>query len=260
MAVAPAGGMLFTGYRGGPWTPVSDDYTLSNTGMVGYGWQVTGTPTWLTPSITTGQVFDTNVNVNFATNANTNTRVFGVYSQNLTFENCYSGATIVRNARLEVSENEPPTSILLELGRIDAGNVNSLLTSGDGNVLRVCRFLVPNQQVAPITFRVNATLSGTSPLGALRFLVRSRMVDAGSFSQTLDMFNWVTNAFDLTDVATAGLNTTFSYRSVIGTGALSRYLSGTRQMTGRIRVRQTGPAAVVNWCGEFDHAYFQCNP
>lgn len=260
MSVSPGTGVLVTGYRGGPFAPANSVYNLSNTGMVGYGWELTGVPSWLTASDTTGQVFDSVVPVTLSTNGVTNSRQFGVYSQNMTFQNCYSNATAVRGATLEVSEQVSPSTVTVELGRIDAGNAASLANPADGNALRVCKFLVPNQQVAPVTFRVDGTLSGTSPLGSVRFWTRSRVDTAGSLSQTLDLWNWNTNNWDTTDVSTVAIGTSYSYKSVTGTGALSRYLNGARNLRARIRVRTTGPTASINWCGEFDHAYWDCNP
>lgn len=145
-----------------------------------------------------------------------------------------------------------PAAVTLRLGRIDAGNSASL-TTADGNALRVCKFLVPNQVVPPI----NVELSGTSPLATpnmLVFRVLSRMQQSGLFQQTLDLFDYRAGAFDPSDLSIANINQTYAEQSVTGSGDLSRYVSNTNEVRARYRVKQTGPAASLIWCSEHDKA------
>lgn len=147
----------------------------------------------------------------------------------------------------------PPSSFTVSLGRHDAGDVVSLRAT-DGNVLRVCKFIVPNSVVPPI----NVTVDGTSPVAtaaSLQWLFASKMQHAGAFSQTLEFWNWQTAAWDTADRRTDAVTTTLVERSLPGTGALSRLLDpGTGNLRCRYTVKSTGPTAVSAWCHETDRA------
>jgi len=69
----------------------------------------------------------------------------------------------------------------------------------DGNTLVVCKFLVPNQSVPrPRPVRGDVAWFGRHwdrPFG----LVRARMVNSGSFEQTVEMFDWTRTPMPLID-------------------------------------------------------------
>lgn len=147
-----------------------------------------------------------------------------------------------------------PEIFTVVFGQVAAGGRRSLYTT-DGDALRMCRFLVPNQQVAPITYTIEGT-SVYDTLSSLALVVNSRMVTAGLFSQTLDLFDWSTNSFSATDTRTDAINTTYAARTLNATGNVGRYLGPDHQVRGRVQIRQTGPTANPNWCAEFDEANF----
>jgi len=152
-----------------------------------------------------------------------------------------------------------PTSYTVKLGKAASGNVASL-KSADGDALRVCKFLVPNAQAAP----VNVEIDGSSPVaspGSLSFAVRSKMASSGQFSQTLDMFDWNANGFDPVDVRTDALTTSYSVHELAGSGSLGRYVrSGDGQLRARYRVRVTGVSSVALWCHDVDRAVWYVAP
>lgn len=146
-----------------------------------------------------------------------------------------------------------PTSYAVNFGQVQSGNVSSL-SDDDGNALRVCKFIVPNQQVAPITVELNS--AALMPfVSTFSFELRSRMANAGSFSQTLELWNWTTGAWDTTDKRTDALGTSYSNYVVNASGDPTRFV---RQSDGALKsrylVRQTGPAAVQIWCHDVDQA------
>ncbi|MCW5935783.1 MAG: hypothetical protein KIT11_00555 [Fimbriimonadaceae bacterium] len=143
-----------------------------------------------------------------------------------------------------------PSSFQVRLGRLDSGNLQSLLTE-DNNALRVCKFIVPNLVVPPVNVEVNG-VSPTANPSSLKTAVKSRMVHTGSFRQTLEMFNFTTNTWDATDTRSDAINTAYATRELTGTGALGRYVGAGSAIRMRYTVRQTGPAAVVNWCHDTD--------
>lgn len=151
-----------------------------------------------------------------------------------------------------------PTVLNVQYGRIDSGNVASL-ASEDGSALRMCKFIVPNSTVAPVTVEVEAANPVPSYIG-LRLAVRFKMGTVGSYNQTLDMYNWTAAAFDSVDVRTDALTTTYQTVELIGTGTVSRYTSGTGQMRARYRIVQTGPTAIANWCIDHDRVNWIVTP
>lgn len=151
-----------------------------------------------------------------------------------------------------------PESITATLGRLVDGDKRSLFYS-DGAPLRACKGFVPNLTVAPVTIQVDA-VSNYDTLTALAFHVNSRMVTAGSFSQTLDLFDWSANGYSPVDFLTTVINTTYQTHDVNASGVVSRYLGANHELRGRIRIRQTGFTASPAWCSEIDEANFTITP
>lgn len=143
-----------------------------------------------------------------------------------------------------------PDGLVLRFGRIDAGNVASLLAD-DGDVLRVCRFIVPNTTVPPVQVEIGASGSSLTNLLSLSLKVKSRMATAGSFRQTIEHFDFSQASFG------SGLNTqpfppTFAVYNVSALGNLGNYLGPNGSLRGRWSIVQTGPAAVSAWCAEIE--------
>ncbi|MCW5936590.1 MAG: hypothetical protein KIT11_04710 [Fimbriimonadaceae bacterium] len=143
-----------------------------------------------------------------------------------------------------------PESFTVRRGRVDAGNLQSLQTE-DNNSLRVCKFIVQNLAEPPVNVEVNSTSPTASP-SALKTSVTSRMFHTGSFRQTIELFNFVTNNWDATDVRSDAINTVMTKRELTATGSLARYVGPAGAVRCRYTIRQTGPAAVINWCHETD--------
>ena len=92
LSVSPATGLTATGKTGGPFSPASVGYTLSNTGSSNLDWTVSAAATWLSLSASSGQLAigaSTNVTVSLTSAANT--LAAGAYSDTLGFINLGSG-------------------------------------------------------------------------------------------------------------------------------------------------------------------------
>jgi len=152
----------------------------------------------------------------------------------------------------------PPTVLTVRFGRIESGDVSSL-ASEDNVALRVCKFIVPNTLVAPVTVEVEAVNPVPTYTG-IRLAVRFKMGTVGNYGQTLDMFDWMANAFDAVDVRTDPLTTTYQTVELLGTGAVARYTSGSGVIRARYRIVQTGPVAVANWCVDHDRINWIVTP
>lgn len=144
-----------------------------------------------------------------------------------------------------------PTHLAVQFGRVDSGTVASL-AADDGNVLRVCRFVVPNTLVPPVQFEVEARNTPMGTLDALQMEVKSRMTSAGSFAQQLEMFDYSANAYR-DSTLTSPFGTAFGVRQVDATPPVAGYLSPSKDLKGRLSVRKTGPSAVAIWCMEVEY-------
>ena len=86
LAVSPMSGFSSSGGAGGPFSPTSQTYTLSNTGGVAMVWSVTNTFNWLTISATSGTLAPSSTtNITVSLNANANSLSSGVYSDAVVF-------------------------------------------------------------------------------------------------------------------------------------------------------------------------------
>ncbi|HEV1999976.1 MAG TPA: S8 family serine peptidase, partial [Xanthobacteraceae bacterium] len=86
LQVSPATNIASNGNQGGPFSPSSFNYQLSATiGSLNYS--ITGTPSWLNVSSTSGTVTTSPTTVTFTVNANANSLAPGVYGATITFTN-----------------------------------------------------------------------------------------------------------------------------------------------------------------------------
>ncbi|MGE0002242.1 MAG: hypothetical protein AB7F50_00915 [Fimbriimonadaceae bacterium] len=257
MTVSPGTNMAFTGFVGGPFSPANSVYTLGNTGPVGYAYELTSLPSWLSATNGSGQVFGSNVNVTIGPNATANGLGYGVYTDaSIVFNNCYSNATATRSATLTVRARVVPRSFTVRLGRQDAGNLASVQTD-DTNYLRVCKFIVPNSIVPPVNVEFGTTAPG-STASQIVYDQLARMVHAGSFNQQLELWNYSTNNWGAT--TNGALGTSFVTRTVTVNAGANNYIGPSNAMLARFRISQTGPAAVSAWCHETDYVTWELTP
>lgn len=142
-----------------------------------------------------------------------------------------------------------PSAFTVTFGKKDTGDATSL-AAFDGVPLRVCRFLVPNVQVAPVTVEVTGTAPGVP--GYISLLSRSRMSTSGVFMQSLDMFDFAGTGYTSGDTRSDSITTAYSTRVLNGTGAASRYVGSGNALKARYRVRPTGVVSSSSWCADHD--------
>lgn len=142
-----------------------------------------------------------------------------------------------------------PNDLQVFRGRIDAGDAASL-AEDDGEVLRMCRFIVLNSSEPAIQMEVRGTATYLNP-SRVSVAVKSKMVTSGAFTQQLIMVdeNGVqsstvrrTDSLGLSE-ALIRLTTDTDAGDFVGPDGTVRL---------RINIRQVGPVATSIWCAEFD--------
>ncbi len=146
----------------------------------------------------------------------------------------------------------PVDTLTVKFGRLSSGSVADLQVI-DGVTAEVCKFIVPNQQVAPITVEVGGTSPVTVPV-SLVFRTFSRMSASGAFTMTQDLYDFTTSSFSATGSVIIPISSNYVSIAVAGDGDLARFLGPMNAVKARYRVRQVGPAAASLWCNEMDQA------
>ena len=92
LSVSGPGGLISSGNVGGPFTPSSATYTVSNTGAAPLNWSATRTTNWLTLSIASGTLAPgANTAVTVVMNANAQSLVPGIFTDTVSFSNTTNG-------------------------------------------------------------------------------------------------------------------------------------------------------------------------
>lgn len=105
LSVSPIGGLSASGQAGGPFSPSSQAYTLTNTGGASLNWTASASRSWLSLSATSGTLAaGASATVAVSINSSANSLASGSYSGTVTFANATNGnGNTTRNANLTVS-------------------------------------------------------------------------------------------------------------------------------------------------------------
>ena len=92
MQVTPATGLTSAGTRGGPFTPASTAFTITNTGTIALSWTAAKTASWVTLSTASGSLAaGASASVTASINSNANSLATGAYADTVTFTNVTNG-------------------------------------------------------------------------------------------------------------------------------------------------------------------------
>lgn len=141
-----------------------------------------------------------------------------------------------------------PSLLTVSLGKTSSGDVTSL-AADDGNALVVCKFFVPNQQSPFVQMLLDGTTTITAP-SSIKFVLKSKMVTAGSFLQQMEMNNFATNSFELVRSDTLGL--AYQQLEAVPANLAPQYVGAGGEVRTRIKLRQTGPSTSLLPCGSFE--------
>jgi hypothetical protein len=118
LSLTPAGGLSSAGDYGGPFTPASKDFTLTNTGNGSMNWTAGKTAAWLTLSATSGTLaIGATTTVTATLNASAATLDPASYSDTITFSNTSNAnGDTTRSVSLTVNPH-PVLSVMAGLSR-----------------------------------------------------------------------------------------------------------------------------------------------
>ncbi len=108
LSVSPADGLTSSGLQGGPFSPPSKAYTLTNTGGSSINWSASKSQLWISLSSTSGTLSTgSNTTVTVSINNNANNLSAGTYSDNISFSNTTNGnGNTSRGVTLSVSSSQ----------------------------------------------------------------------------------------------------------------------------------------------------------
>jgi hypothetical protein len=123
LGVSPAAGLASSGYAGGPFSPASISYALTNTGGSNLSWTVSAAATWLSVSPSSGTLAGgASTNVQVSISANANGLAPGNYTDTVGFTNVSNGSgNTTRSASLNV---------VLPSGNLGVSSAAGLASSG----------------------------------------------------------------------------------------------------------------------------------
>jgi hypothetical protein len=125
LQVTPATNIASSGNQSGPFAPSSFAYQLqATTGSVGYS--ISGVPSWLTASSTSGTVSTSATTITFTINSSTNTLSPAIYNATITFTDTTNNNTVqTTTAVLTVNALSLPIDYTLSVGVSGNGSVTS---------------------------------------------------------------------------------------------------------------------------------------
>jgi hypothetical protein len=204
MTVTPAGGLTSSGTAGGPFTPSSLSYTLTNTGTAPMNWTASKVQSWVTLSAAGGTLAaGANTTVTASINSGANSLAAGSYSDTVTFTNTTNGTG---NATRTVSLTVNAANVAGPMTVTPAGGLTSSGTAGGPFTPSSLSYTLTNTGTAPMNWTASkvqswVTLSaagGTLAAGANTTVTASinsgaNSLAAGSYSDTVTFTNTTNN-------------------------------------------------------------------
>ena len=129
LTLTPAGNLTSSGSVGGPFSPSSIDYTLSNTGNATMAWMATKSAAWLTLSPASGTLASgASTTVTASINTNANALSSGSYTDTISFTNTTNGTgNTTRGASLSVNFTTAPAApVLAALSAYSQGTAKTI--------------------------------------------------------------------------------------------------------------------------------------
>ena len=140
-----------------------------------------------------------------------------------------------------------PSGLSILRGILDTGSLASLFYT-DGNVLAVTSGPTLNSGEAPIQIVTTGRSPSLSP-STFQISVTTNVNSTG-LTQTISLWNYVTNAYVVVD--SRGATTSNQNVTVSAPGAASQYVSASGAVQARVAYIQTGPTSLARWQANVD--------
>ena len=189
LSASPSSGLASSGYEGGPFSPSSKDYTLSNPGSAAINWTATHQPsaTWATVSPTSGTLAaGGSATVTVSINANANSLPAGPYADTVTFTNLTNGVgNTTRDVSLSISGVSPssmvvtpidnfvssgpvggpfsPDRLLYTVANVTDSSLDFSVTHNVGTTWLTCCYTLPAHTSTPVTALINQLAGALGP-------------------------------------------------------------------------------------------------
>ena len=191
------GDIVAAGNVGGPFTPATTTYNVSNTGEVGTDYEIVNLPPWLTSpklydEVPAGQ--SRNVQIQFSAAANS--LPIGTYTSSFSIRDALTGQSSTKIATVKVAGYLLPTYFLVFQGSHFAGSVQNAGTSDNQYI---SFFPDTSGASAKVSFLSNSPL--VSP-PYMDVIVESKVARAG-ISQSVALYSYVAGAFETLDSSEA---------------------------------------------------------
>src|SRR5207249_10247555 len=123
LGVSPSSALSSGGSMGGPFSPNSQTYTLTNSGGTSLGWAATNTANWFTVSPSAGSLAPgSSATVSISINANANSLAANTYFDTVSFINLTNGAgNTTRSVSLTVNSAATQLSVSPTTGLSSSG-------------------------------------------------------------------------------------------------------------------------------------------
>lgn len=122
-----------SGFVGGPFSPTSETYTISNGDASSINWTATKSESWITLSSTSGTLGSgANTDITVSINSNANSLPAGVHTDTVSFNDTTNGTSITRDVVLTVSDFELEyNSTDIPVSIVDLTTITSTITVPD---------------------------------------------------------------------------------------------------------------------------------
>jgi hypothetical protein len=167
LAVTPAGDLIASGTVGGPFSPASIIYTLTNSGGTTLNWTTSKAQNWVSLSATSGSLATgASTTVTVSLNSAADSLAAGNYNDTVSFVNATSGAgNTSRSVTLDVTSDAPVTLEFADQGLDEAGVLHLTVHGNAGLeiILEATLDFVNWTSIATNQIGVDGTLTFSDP-------------------------------------------------------------------------------------------------
>ena len=261
LQVVPPEGFASAGPRGGPFSPGSKRYTLTNIGTASINWSVTCDPssTWLAISPRSGTLArGASITVQLAISSYARSLTGGTYTDTVYFKDVTNGGTTTRSAALTVTGSGGSLSVSPSSGLASSGSVGgpfspssiiyTLSNPGNSSINWTASHLVGVNWVT-LSSTSGTLSSGGSTTMTVSINSNANSLPAGTYSDTLSFTNTTNGQGNTTRSVALTVGGSGGVLSVVPSDGFTSYGpkgGGFTPGSKRYTLANTGTAS-INW-------------